>query len=225
MTPTKQPRQKTKPSYHHGDLMAAIRSTALKFIAARGSVEFTMRELSADIGVTHGALYSHFNNKQALLEDLAVTSLQTLQNEQQQSIQSCEHSLEKLHRLAWTYTVFARSNPGAYRLIFNSNEPSRESAVVVMARTSATALIVAAISEAQREKFIVEGSINLLAFTLWSATHGLSHLLLSEHVSPFDEVAKDVDRTIGYALTRFFYGVATARGRKWLDSHVSEEML
>ena len=218
-------RPKTKPAYHHGNLMAAIRKTALNFIAARGSVDFTMREIAADIGVTHGALYSHFDNKKALLEDLAVFSLQTLQDKQRQSIKSCENGLDKLEQLALAYTHFARSQPGAYRLIFNINDPSAESSTVAMARISATTLIVATISEAQQEKFIVDGSIDMLAFTLWSAAHGLSHLILNEHVSPFDEAAKDIDYTIGFALKRFLSGVATARGRKWLYSGSSEEML
>ncbi len=210
-----------KRGYHHGDLLAAIRATALHFIDRHQSVDFTMRQIAAEIGVTHGALYSHFRNKQALLEDLAVHSLGKLLAHQQHHVGSSGHGLEKLQQLAVAYVEFARSNPGAYRLIFNINDPAGESPRVAMARNSATAMLVAALREAQTQKLIAGGPIDLLAFTLWSAVHGLSHLLLNDHISPFDDAADDIERTIRFALGSYLHGVATAKGRRWLAQAVS----
>jgi len=207
-------------AYHHGDLMRAIRDSALKFIAIRGTAEFTMRELASNIGVTHGAIYSHFKNKQALLEDLTLTNLRVLHERQQKSIEGCQHGLEVLERLALAYTDFALSQPGAYRLIFNINDLSSESPATAMQRKTAASLTVKAIGDAQQKKLIVSGSNDVLAFTLWSAIHGLSHLLLSEHVGQFELAARDIDYTIHYAIHRHLCGVATTQGRTWLAGRI-----
>ena len=55
-----------------------IRSEAEKLFAARGFAAVSMREIAGAVGVQAAALYNHFSNKQALLEDLLVSHMESL---------------------------------------------------------------------------------------------------------------------------------------------------
>lgn len=60
-------------SYHHGDLRNALILAAIELIEERGSIEFSMSEAARRAGVSSGAPYRHFKDKEALL--VAVTEL------------------------------------------------------------------------------------------------------------------------------------------------------
>ncbi len=62
---------KARAKYHHGDLRQAILDLAKSKLETGGVDTFSLRSLAAEIGVTHGALYNHFINKDAVLSALA----------------------------------------------------------------------------------------------------------------------------------------------------------
>lgn len=55
-----------------------IRSAAEQLFAARGFAAVSMREIAGVVGVQAAALYNHFSNKQALLESLLVSHMESL---------------------------------------------------------------------------------------------------------------------------------------------------
>lgn len=55
-----------------------IRSAAEQLFAARGFAAVSVREIAGAVGVQAAALYNHFSNKQALLEDLLVSHMDSL---------------------------------------------------------------------------------------------------------------------------------------------------
>src|SRR5207244_3870532 len=69
------PRTRAKP-YHHGDLKAALIDGAVKLIAERGVRRFSLAELSRRLGVTVGAPYRHFADRDELLAAVAVRALE-----------------------------------------------------------------------------------------------------------------------------------------------------
>lgn len=55
-----------------------IRVAAEQLFAARGFAAVSMREIAGAVGVQAAALYNHFSNKQALLESLLVSHMESL---------------------------------------------------------------------------------------------------------------------------------------------------
>ncbi len=55
-----------------------IRKCAEELFAAHGYAAVSMRQIAGGVGVQAAALYNHFPNKQALLEDLMVSHMQSL---------------------------------------------------------------------------------------------------------------------------------------------------
>ena len=67
-------------SYHHGDLRNALIIAATELIEERGSIEFSMSEATRRAGVSSGAPYRHFKDKEALLVAVAELGFMGLQS-------------------------------------------------------------------------------------------------------------------------------------------------
>src|SRR3970040_2058863 len=57
--------------YHHGNLREALIEAALELIAAKGAAGFTFAEAARSAGVSPGAPYRHFRDRDALIVDVA----------------------------------------------------------------------------------------------------------------------------------------------------------
>jgi AcrR family transcriptional regulator len=58
--------------HHHGDLHNALLAAALELVAERGPHGFTLAEASRRAGVSRGAPYRHFADRDALLAELVL---------------------------------------------------------------------------------------------------------------------------------------------------------
>ncbi len=58
-------------SYHHGNLKNALILAAAELIEERGSIDFSMSETARRAGVSSGAPYRHFKDKEDLLSHVA----------------------------------------------------------------------------------------------------------------------------------------------------------
>ena len=57
-----------KQSYHHKDLRNALIEKGIEIVSKEGIHSFSLRKVAAACGVSHAAPYSHFQNKEELLE-------------------------------------------------------------------------------------------------------------------------------------------------------------
>ena len=61
----------TRGTYHHGDLREALIAAALEMISERGLAGFAVAELARAVGVSQGAPYRHFRDRNALVAEIA----------------------------------------------------------------------------------------------------------------------------------------------------------
>src|SRR6202140_5811697 len=61
----------SRPTYHHGDLRAAILDEAARLVAQRGADGVSLRELAREAGVSHAAPAHHFTDRRGLFTALA----------------------------------------------------------------------------------------------------------------------------------------------------------
>ena len=64
--------------YHHGDLRRALLLEAVRTIHAEGAAALTLRDVGDRLGVSRTALYRHFADKQALLDEVAAEGFRML---------------------------------------------------------------------------------------------------------------------------------------------------
>jgi AcrR family transcriptional regulator len=163
-----------KRGYHHNDLRNALQDVAVRLIAERGGPGFSLRELAAELGVSHTAVYRHFADKDALLEALTERGFAELHRYQQHELEKAgSDPLERLHALDEAYIRFARENTGAFWLMFGSrgDAASRAKAQPGINQDAYNTLI-ETIRECQRVGIIIEGDPHMIAGYLIMATHG-----------------------------------------------------
>ncbi|WP_075394131.1 TetR/AcrR family transcriptional regulator [Mycobacteroides abscessus] len=98
-------------SYHHGDLRAAILTSAADMVARRGATELSLRELAREAGVSHAAPAHHFGDRRGLFTALAADGFTRLAD-------TLDGAHPDFHAAALAYVEFALAHPGHYSVMF-----------------------------------------------------------------------------------------------------------
>jgi AcrR family transcriptional regulator len=170
-----------KQAYHHGDLARALAGAAVDLISKKGGPEaFTLREVAAAVGVTHGAAYRHFEDKTALLAAVSEDGYRALAARlTAAAATSITDPFARLRLLASAYVAFAVERPAHIRVMHGPrlNEdgrfPSLEAAIA-----SAFGVVYSEVQRGQEAgAFRASPSARDLALGLWVTTHGYVELV------------------------------------------------
>lgn len=172
---------RSKPGYHHGDLVAALEEAAFALLAEQGHAGLSLREVARRAGVSHNAPYHHFGDRTALLHHLAEASMARLLAAQQQALDDAADAdaVERAVALGTAYTGWALEHPNAFAVVFDP-------AICVPGHpTGAMGPLIA-----ENERILAETIAALLgrddqgvaAVAAWSTVHGLAQLVTAGHV-------------------------------------------
>lgn len=107
-----------KEAYHHGDLRSALVALALERVRKDGAESFSLREAARDAGVTSGAAYKHFADKDQLLTAVAAEALKLLAKRSLKATAGL-HGTKRLAAAGRAYIDFASAEPMLFRLGFS----------------------------------------------------------------------------------------------------------
>jgi AcrR family transcriptional regulator len=107
-----------RKTYHHGDLRQALVDAALESIASVGVDAFTLRMAARAAGVSPGAPYRHFENKDALIAAVAEECAMRLGAAMDQAIGGPDEPvLVQFRRAGGAYVRFAFEHPFHFRVM------------------------------------------------------------------------------------------------------------
>ncbi len=167
MKTKKQPQQK----YHHGDLRRAIMDAALEMTAESGLASLSLREIARRIGVTTGAPYHHFKDRQTLLVELAIEGYSELFEAMSLALKNAKSAEGEVEAAAAAYLQFGRSYPAKYAIMF-SGELVTHSCAGEMLLIANRCLDLVRASIADTGKLGPAESVEA-AFCAWSLLHGI----------------------------------------------------
>jgi AcrR family transcriptional regulator len=196
--------RKPKGAYHHGNLRDAIVAAAMRMVADDGVTEFTIRKVADRLGVTHSAIYHHFEDRTAMLA--AVAELALHQVADSASTSSSMDALERFRAIGAAYVKFALDHPHLYEAIFLSSRDPYPG--LVAARARLFGLMRAAIVACQGEGIVRDGSPDEHTLFCWSAVHGLASLVTEGQTDALDLPTDPVELG-NIVIDRIFLGVAT----------------
>lgn len=104
--------------YHHGDLKAALVDGAVELIAERGVRRFSLAELSRRLGVSVGAPYRHFANRDELLAAVAVRALRAFGEALAAQASESDPPEQRLAAMAAGYVRFSAEQPALFGVAF-----------------------------------------------------------------------------------------------------------
>ena len=179
---------KRAPNYHHGDLRNTLIVAAAELIEERNSSDFTIIEAARRAGVSSGAPYRHFKDKEALLLSVAELGILGLRDAIANAISGIQKgTIERIIAAGHAYMRYIIDKQAFYDLMWG------ELLVDAMASAgtrppSAFEILVVLVDDWLNAESIEQDS-RMLSVQLVATAHGLVSLQLSRRLS---RIAPDV---------------------------------
>jgi AcrR family transcriptional regulator len=168
---------KNKPDarkYHHGDLRRAVMDAALAMASESGIESISLREVARRIGVTTGAPYHHFPDRQSLLLDLAIEAYARLLAALKRARENAPNPHEELKATAIAYLRFGRKHRAEYAIMFAGEYTTHPRVSEMLGVANQSLDLVRSSIAAMRG--LGEKSSAEAAFCAWSLLHGILQL-------------------------------------------------
>jgi AcrR family transcriptional regulator len=174
-----------KKAYHHGELRESLLEAAEVLLEEDGPVGLSLRKVGRRLGVTPGAPYRHFEDKDALLAALAVRGFERLRERMLADQDGSANGEESLRRAGLGYLEFASRHPELFRLMFGWI-PSRDVPELCEAGDAAFDGLRGILERCEREGLLTQ-SVQGAGLMAWSAVHGAAFLLIDKRLMIGDE--------------------------------------
>lgn len=152
---------------------------AARFVAEReGWSAVTVRRLAEEIEYSQPVLYSHFENRDAIVMAVAVAGFQEITTALRQAARGVTDRREALGSVAMAYLAFAREHPALYEAMFTLPTGLRfaEAETKPELRNAFAALAAVVASSSADGDVATE--------TFWATLHGLAELERSGRIRP-----------------------------------------
>ena len=109
-----------RQTYHHKDLRNALIETGIQLVSTEGVNAFSLRKVAAACGVSHAAPYSHFQNKEELLEAMQLFITDRFSKQLESTVQKNNNVAEILKDMGIAYVSFFVENPAYFQFFIFS---------------------------------------------------------------------------------------------------------
>ena len=162
----------------------SILDQASLLLAESGPEGLSMRKLSQRIGASTIVLYTHFRDKQAILDELYVEGFDRLRSDLDE-VPENDDPMQRVMELGRAYRRSAVANPTYYQLMFSRCVPGFDpSPASRQASKRAFSILLEAVRRCIDEKHVAPGDPIEIAHTLWGTLHGLISLELFGYLPP-----------------------------------------
>ncbi|WP_158866363.1 TetR/AcrR family transcriptional regulator [Leifsonia sp. AG29] len=173
-----------KRGQRHGDLPDALRAAALALIDEKGARGFTMSEVARASGVSVSAPYNHFEDKNALLADLATRAF-GLMTETFTAEARRVRPEQRLAAVARAYVTFALTHRAEFDALFGTSYAKGQYPALVEAGAQLTGVLADA-SATALGRAVDDEAIDL-AVEVMALAHGYAVFLLRGNLGDPDE--------------------------------------
>jgi AcrR family transcriptional regulator len=172
-----------KEGYHHGDLRRALLDATLRLVEQKGPQGFTLRAAARAAGVSPGAPYHHFEDKDALLAAVAEEGFELFAGALRTAADGAAVSPRmRAQNVGVAYVLFAVEHPTRFRVMVGYG---------VQGRMNQGGLAGAALSAYQLVRDVLVDGVKMKEGTAmgesevlgwWAVVHGLAFLAIDGHL-------------------------------------------
>jgi AcrR family transcriptional regulator len=164
--------RKAKGEYHHGDLKTSLKQAALRLVRDRGARGFSLNEASRLAGVSVAAPYRHFDDKDALLAEIARDGYELLEREIYKSVENGGSLRDQIVESGMAYLRFARNHSDYFSVMFQSGLDRSKYPEIERSVKAGFGVIIGLAQQYERTPELAE----LRAISAWALVHGLAGL-------------------------------------------------
>ena len=108
-------------SYHHGNLKNELIENGIEIISKFGTDKLSLRALAKSCGVSHNAIYRHFDSKEKMISCCREHVIKGLTEYLQMQISGMEYTNpETIYKLGYSYIHFFTKNPMYFDFLYHS---------------------------------------------------------------------------------------------------------
>ncbi|HTW36271.1 MAG TPA: TetR/AcrR family transcriptional regulator [Rhizomicrobium sp.] len=145
---------------------------AARLFARHGRDGFTLRALTAELGVSPMTPYRYFKDKDDILAAVRARAFDRFADTLEKAFAGEGPTLERTMRVGDAYIRFAFEEPDSYRLMFDLTQPGEENYTdLVRAATRARRTMTEHVRSLIAED-VFQGDPVVIGHVFWAATHG-----------------------------------------------------
>ena len=176
--------QTSKLPYHREGLKNLLIEKGIEIVNADGVQSFSLRKAAAACKVSHAAPYSHFRNKEELLNAMQLHITDRFSKTLETAIAENKKPAELLKKLGIAYVSFFIDNPAYFQFLYSSSDikvdltlsiPDEENyKPYILYKNSILSLL--------KQAKVPKKKQNDILITIWAFIHGLTALAAMKNV-------------------------------------------
>jgi AcrR family transcriptional regulator len=192
---TSQAETSTPRERYRDILRRSILDAAREAFVRDGYEGVSMRKLAERIGCSHGNIYLHFKDKEALFECLVEESFEQFGEGLHRLLESARGGdpVEFVRKAGRAYVEFGVANPNVYEFAFLMRRPAKRPPPKPAATYQR---LQALVRRCMDEKRFRRMDVDAASQALWAAAHGITSLLILRPAFPW----ADRDKLIGQVI-------------------------
>ena len=176
--------QKSKLPYHREGLKNLLIEKGIEIVNADGVQSFSLRKAAAACKVSHAAPYSHFHNKEELLNAMQLHITERFSKTLETAVAENKKPAALLKKLGIAYVSFFIDNPAYFQFLYSSSDikvdltlsiPDEENyKPYILYKNSILSLL--------KQTKVPKKKQNDILITIWAFIHGLTALAAMKNV-------------------------------------------
>ena len=176
--------RKSKLPYHREGLKNLLIEKGIEIVNTDGVQSFSLRKAAAACKVSHAAPYSHFHNKEELLNAMQLHITDRFSKTLETAIAENKKPAELLKKLGIAYVSFFIDNPAYFQFLYSKSDikvdltlsvPDEENyAPFILYKNSILSLL--------KQAKVPKKKQNDILITIWAFIHGLTALAAMKNV-------------------------------------------
>lgn len=175
---------KSNLPYHRKDLKNLLIEKGIEIVNTDGIQSFSLRKAAAACKVSHAAPYSHFHNKEELLNAMQLHITERFSQKLKAAIEENENPSGLLKNLGTAYVSFFIDNPAYFQFLYSKSNIKVDLTLSTPDAENYKPYILyknCVLSLLNQKKYPQEKQNDIL-ITIWSFIHGLTALATMKNV-------------------------------------------
>ena len=202
----------TKP-YHHGDLRRVLVEAALKLAKEGGPQAVSVREAARRAGVSAGAPFRHFADRDALMMAVAEEAQRRFRSEIEAALAetSSADPLKRFRAFGLAYLRWAMRNPAHFEII-SSGRTFDHDAAATLSRDNAEliAMTEQMLADAFEKGQLRSGELKQIQIAGRALVYGFARMNIDGHFPRWGVTTAEVERMAESVLDVFISGITRA---------------
>lgn len=177
--------EQQRQTYHHKDLRNALIETGIQIVNTEGVNAFSLRKVAAACGVSHAAPYSHFQNKEELLEAMQLFITDRFSKQLESTVQKNNNVAEILKDMGIAYVSFFVENPSYFQFLYAQSNIKIDLSMSIPDNQNYKPFIIYKniVGNLLEQTNYPKEKQNDIIITIWAFIHGVTALATMNNVS------------------------------------------